>query len=75
MPDNTIPAAMIISIGVIASALMAWHYGDWKYCAFAGIVGTLFNLMCFFRRIAITARLLKQIRILKGAPPRPPREK
>lgn len=66
MPDITIPSAIIVSMGVIASALMALRSGDWKPCAITGVIGTLYNLVCFYRRLMITDRLLKEIRTLRA---------
>ena len=64
MPDMTIPAATLISIGVIISAGAAVHSGDYRYAAAAGVVGTLANFTFFFRRLhmQLKAELLERER-------------
>jgi hypothetical protein len=59
MPDVTIPGAMVITIGVIFCAVRAMHtgdVGDYKAAAIAGILGTLANLVFFYRRLHIQAK-------------------
>ena len=56
MPDATIPAALIVTLGVIFSAVIAAHSGDYRASTMAGIVGTIFNLICFYRRLAMQAQ-------------------
>ena len=53
MPDMTIPAALLISIGAMVSAGLAVRSGDYKYAAAAGVVGTLANLVFFYRRLYV----------------------
>ena len=56
MPDVTIPGALVLTIGVIFCAARAWVTGDYRTAALAGVVGTVANLLCFYRRLAIQAR-------------------
>jgi len=56
MPDMTIPAAIGVTLGVIACALLALQSGDYRASAFAGCVGTVFNLVCFYRRLYLQAK-------------------
>ena len=56
MPDVTIPAALIVTLGVIFCAVIAAHSGDYRASTMSGIVGTIFNLICFYQRLAMQAR-------------------
>ena len=51
MPDMSIPGALVITIGVIACFGEAMHTGNYKYAAIAGIIGTVANLVFFYRRL------------------------
>ena len=53
MPDITIPAALLITIGVIVSAAFAMTTGDYRSATVAGVIGTVANLLCFYRRLYI----------------------
>jgi len=53
MPDITIPAALLMTIGVVVSAAFAMKTGDYRSAAVAGVIGTIANLLCFYRRLYI----------------------
>ena len=67
MPDMTIPAALLISIGVIVGFGLAVHSGDYRYAAAAGVVGTLANLVFFYRRLHMQMRAEMRRRELQKA--------
>ena len=56
MPDTTIPGALGVTVGVLVCAAQAFHSGDYRISALAGVIGTVVNLICFFRRLAIQAK-------------------
>jgi len=66
MPDITIPAALLVSLGTAVSAIMALRTGDWKPCAVAGLVATWFNLICFYRRLLIQRKLKDEIKSVRA---------
>jgi F0F1-type ATP synthase assembly protein I len=66
MPDITIPAALLVSLGVLASAILALRTGDWKSCAITGGIAAWFNLICFFRRLFIQRKLHDEIKALRA---------
>ncbi len=56
MPDMTIPAASLISIGVVFCVGRAFFTGDaldYKTAVIAGLVGTITNLIFFYRNLNI----------------------
>jgi hypothetical protein len=61
MPKNAIaiPGSLLITIGVIALAVMAMRSGDVNVCRasiIAGAVGTVANLICFYGFLYIRMR-------------------
>jgi hypothetical protein len=65
MPDIMIPASVVISCGVVASFILASRSHNWKFAAGAGLIGTFYNLACFFRRLSIQHRLHARIEELR----------
>ncbi|HEV3273133.1 MAG TPA: hypothetical protein VGZ93_13215 [Candidatus Methylacidiphilales bacterium] len=62
----TIPASVLIFIGVLVMGVQSWFSGNWKITALMAILGTCLNCIFFFRRLAIQEELHRHIRELKA---------